>query len=157
MLIYFLRHAEAEDTSPQGDAGRRLTDKGVQRSREVGRALAAMDVAVDLVLCSPLQRALETADAVLESLEARLEVEDDLGGNLDLEALRDMLEAHGPAGNVLLVGHEPDLSRTISLLIGGGRIEMKKGAVACVETLAPVAGAGVLRWLLTGRQMELMG
>jgi len=28
--------------------------------------------------------------------------------------------------------------------------------VACVETLAPVAGAGVLRWLLTGKQMGLM-
>lgn len=157
MLIYFLRHAEAEDTSPQGDAGRRLTDKGLQRSRQVGRALMAMDVIVDMVLCSPLQRALETADAVLESVDARLEVEDDLAGNLDPDTLGDMLEAHGPAGNVLLVGHEPDLSRTISLLIGGGRIEMKKGAVACVETLAPVAGAGVLRWLLTGKQMGLMG
>lgn len=156
MLIYFLRHAEAEDTSPQGDAGRRLTDKGMQRSRQVGQALVAMDVIVDMVLCSPLQRALETADAVLESVDARLEVEDDLAGNLDPDTLGYMLEAHGPAGNVLIVGHEPDLSRTITLLIGGGRIEMKKGAVACVETLAPVAGAGVLRWLLTGKQMGLM-
>lgn len=156
MLVYFLRHAEAEDVSPLGDAGRALTDRGLKRSRQVGRALAGLDVTPDLILTSPLQRALQTAEGVLESLQTRLEVADDLGGNLDLETLREMLEVHGPVASVLLVGHEPDFSQTIGDLIGGGRVEMKKGAVACVEMLAPARGAGALRWLLTGKQMELM-
>lgn len=155
MVLYFMRHAEAEESSPEGDAGRKLTPKGLQRAQEAGRALQALDVTVDLILTSPLARALETADAVLASLEAEVALAEDLAGRLNLQSLKEMLAAH-EAASLLLVGHEPDMSHTVGDLIGGGRVEMKKGAVACVETLAVAPGGGILRWLMSGKQLSML-
>ncbi len=54
--------------------------------------------------------------------------------------------------SVLLVGHEPFLSDTISLLIGGdnkANIEMKKCSLALVEVIEPVRqGTGILKQLI---------
>jgi phosphohistidine phosphatase SixA len=53
---------------------------------------------------------------------------------------------------MLLVGHEPFLSDTISLLLGGDRktdIEMKKCSLALVDILEPFRpGTGILKQLL---------
>ena len=53
---------------------------------------------------------------------------------------------------MLLVGHEPFLSETISLLIGGDHktdIEMKKCSLALVEVLEPLRpGTGLLKQLI---------
>jgi phosphohistidine phosphatase SixA len=61
---------------------------------------------------------------------------------------------------VLVVGHEPHLSAWIAELVSGGRMQclMKKGSVACVELegLPPVAGSGVLRWLMTAKHLALV-
>ena len=42
---------------------------------------------------------------------------------------------------VLLVGHEPDFSTLISTIIGGGRIRIRKAALACVDWVPPEPGA----------------
>ena len=59
--------------------------------------------------------------------------------------------------NVLLVGHEPQLSGLISLCLTGTldlRMEMKKGGLCklVMDSLAPGQWA-VLAWLLTPKQM----
>jgi phosphohistidine phosphatase SixA len=51
------------------------------------------------------------------------------------------------------VGHEPDLSLTIAELIGGGRVDMKKGGLARVDVRGPGLDGGVLAWLLTPSQL----
>lgn len=64
------------------------------------------------------------------------------------------------AESVLLVGHEPHLSATIALLIGGetsARLEMKKASCACLEIRRPIEkGRGMLKWLVTTEQMKLV-
>jgi phosphohistidine phosphatase SixA len=54
--------------------------------------------------------------------------------------------------SVLLVGHEPFLSETISLLISGNTnidIEMNKCSIAFVEILGPIRpGSGILKELI---------
>jgi phosphohistidine phosphatase SixA len=45
-----------------------------------------------------------------------------------------------------LVGHEPTFSLTIAELIGGGRVQMKKGALARVDVNRNLQGE--LVWLL---------
>jgi phosphohistidine phosphatase SixA len=61
-----------------------------------------------------------------------------------------------PVRGALLVGHEPHLSRTISLLLWGdirSRVEMKKCSLACVSTPDPLEeGRGVLQWLVSSEQ-----
>jgi phosphohistidine phosphatase len=124
-VIWFLRHGDAADGSPDFD--RPLTDKGERQSRDAGAALAALGVELDICLTSPRVRARETARLACEPLGLEPVVEERLqGGRFDPAEL-----AAGLA-NVLLVGHEPDFSDAIGELTGG-RVDMKKGGIAGVE------------------------
>lgn len=155
MTLYFLRHAEAEDSGPSGDYDRRLTEHGRQRSREAAETLTALGVRLDLILTSPLVRAEQTARIVGAVLGVEVQPDRVLGGNFDLPGLAEMLEHNKAARDLMFVGHEPDFSYVVGQLIGGAKVEMKKGAVACVEVQGLARGSGTLKWLLTGRQMAL--
>jgi phosphohistidine phosphatase SixA len=64
---------------------------------------------------------------------------------------------------MLAVGHEPHLSIWLAELVSGPREPLrcviKKAGVACVDLDRPtvLAGGGTLRWLLTAKQMALIG
>ena len=124
-MIWFLRHGEAEDTSPDFD--RKLTEKGKRQSRDAGAALAALGVEFDVCLSSPKVRALETAELACEALGLDVTLEERLtGGHFDA------LDLTAGLDSVLLVGHEPDFSDAIAELTSG-RVDMKKGGLAAVE------------------------
>ena len=136
-------------------------------SRRIPAAAAAMKklgLSFDLILSSPFLRARQTAEIVAGELrlKKRLEIFDELvpGGNS--RALMQALSELKPAPeNVLLVGHEPHLSRLISLLVSGNAdaaaIEMKKGGLCKLEAAELRNGqCARLIWLLTPAQMELM-
>jgi phosphohistidine phosphatase SixA len=77
-------------------------------------------------------------------------------------ALVELLKRHKPpVESVLLVGHEPSLSGFIWLLVAGGRdasIVMKKGGLAKLTIGSLHHGrCAVLEWLLTPKQLVLMG
>ena len=125
-MIWLLRHGDAEDEAPD-DAARRLTPKGERQAETAGGALAALEARVDACLSSPKVRALDTARKVCAELGIEVEQTDALrGGDFDPEEL-----AVG-RGEVLLVGHEPDLSRAIETATGA-RIDLKKGGLAAIE------------------------
>ena len=131
-MIWLLRHGAAEDEAPD-DAARRLTPRGEQEASAAAGALAALEVEVDACLSSPKVRALDTARAVAAELGVAVEQTEALrGGDFDLEEL-----AAGQ-GDVLLVGHEPDLSRAVQAATGA-RIELKKGGLAAIENGSLVA------------------
>jgi phosphohistidine phosphatase len=124
-MIWFLRHGDAEDTQP--DSARRLTAKGERQARDAGTALKALGAEIELCVTSPKVRAHDTAVLACKALGCEIRDEPRLSGGefdpLDLAAgLRE----------VLLVGHEPDFSTAIGDLTGG-RVDLKKGGVACVE------------------------
>lgn len=156
MILYFMRHAEAEDAGPgQSDADRRLTDKGLARTREAAAALQSMGTTLDLILTSPLVRAVQTAAIVGRTLRVRVVPVEALAGP-SVDDLRTMFEEHGRPANLMVVGHEPDFSHLVGELIGDGQVEMKKGAIACLDATAIVRGGGTLCWLVTGKQLALM-
>jgi phosphohistidine phosphatase len=153
MKLYLLRHGKAESRSEwQGrDDDRPLTAAGEEAMRREAKELRDLDLALDVIVTSPLARARRTAEIVAEGLElGGRPVEDDrLAPGFDVGRLEQVLAAHGPADAVMVVGHEPDFSATVAELIGGGEIVMKKGGLARVDVTAPVAGGGELVWLLT--------
>ncbi len=153
MRLYFLRHGKAESRSTwQGDdAARPLTPEGEEAMRREARTLREMDLKLDAIVTSPLVRARRTAVVVADELGLAGELVDDqrLAPGFDARRLAQLAAAHAPAGALLLVGHEPDLSLTVSELIGGGSIVFKKGGLARVDLDAPRAGGGELVWLLT--------
>ena len=153
MRVYFLRHGKAEDRAAWrgDDADRPLTAEGEEALRREAKALRAMDLALDVIVTSPLARARRTAEIVADELGlgGRLVEDDRLAPGFDVRRLEQVLAAHGPAGAVMVVGHEPDFSETVAELIGGGDVVMKKGGLARVDVTAPAAGGGQLVWLLT--------
>ncbi|HYY73591.1 MAG TPA: histidine phosphatase family protein [Solirubrobacterales bacterium] len=125
-MIWFLRHGDAEDEAPD-DAARQLTTRGEQEANAAAGALAALEVRVDACLSSPKVRALDTARVVGAALGVAVEQTEALrGGDFD------PLELAASRGDVLLVGHEPDLSRAIQAATGA-RMELKKGGLAAIE------------------------
>jgi phosphohistidine phosphatase len=150
--LYFLRHADAGDplTWVGDDFERPLSKKGRRQAKRLGRLLAGLGTQVDVVLSSPLVRATETARLVARAIGTSWVADDRLGSGFGDDALRPLVAGLAPAdSSVILVGHDPDFSRTVSWLVGAS-IEMRKGALARVSLPDRNVGAGrgSLRWLL---------
>jgi phosphohistidine phosphatase len=166
MNLFILRHGIAAEPDAPGikmDAERPLVAKGEQRLRAAAAAMEKMELSFDAIISSPYLRAKQTAEIVARhfKLQKKLTFSDDLipGGNP--QALIQQINDLKPAPeNLLLVGHEPYLSRLIALLAAGiptATIEMKKGGLCKLEVEELECGhCATLAWLLTPRQMELM-
>ena len=160
MDIYILRHAIAEDVSRTGkDRDRVLTDEGIRKTHEAGKALKKLEITFDLVLSSPFARAWQTAEIVVRELDCKklLESCEPLGsGGPSSDLLAELKTASERASSLLVVGHEPDLSGLISILLSGSEeiaITMKKGGLCKLVCASPEAGAARLEWLLTPKQL----
>ena len=163
MNLYLLRHGIAVDTGTPGfakDEDRPLTPKGKRRVRQIAGAMMKLELSFDLILSSPYVRARQTAEIVAPILGSRkkLGFTDALtpGGN-PKSLIEDLLERPSPPENVLLVGHEPYLSRLISLLLSGNLdlpVTLKKGGL-CKLTAGSLrfGSCASLDWLLTPKQM----
>ncbi len=152
MRLYFLRHGLAGHRHDwQGDdAERPLTSEGKKKMAREAKHIARLDLQPELILSSPLVRAFQTAEIVADELglQEQLLKDERLEPGFGPEQLSEIIRTHSNAGNLMLVGHEPDLSQTVGALVGGARLEMKKGALACVDLPDPTQLAGELLWLL---------
>lgn len=149
--LYLLRHAHAGDPERWAgdDAVRPLSDKGRRQSERVGRLLAGVDEAPDLLVTSPRVRAAETAEIVGQALGIPVIVDRRLTGPLYAEEVQDILLAAGPAERPCIVGHDPDFSSLLGELIGVAVVPMRKGALARVDFEGQVrSGGGILRFLV---------
>jgi phosphohistidine phosphatase len=126
-VIWLLRHGDAEDGAGKPDAERDLTEKGESQSVNAGRALTKLGVKLDVCLTSPKVRAKRTAELACDSLGCPVEEDNHLsGGDFD------PLELAAGRGEVMLVGHEPDLSSAVAF-VTGSRVKMKKGGIAALD------------------------
>lgn len=151
MKLYFLRHGLADRDQWHGnDFERPLTEKGKARMAREADTLAALGLALDRVVTSPLARAYQTAEIVATRLEMgdRLVEDERLAPGFGPDELAGILSAHPQAEAIMLVGHEPDFSETISALIGGGAVVCKKGSLARVDLYDNAALGGELVWLI---------
>ena len=109
MELYFLRHGEADWpnwTKPDDD--RPLTDFGKKEVRQVAKFLDRLKLRPDLVVTSPLPRALQTAKIAAEHLKAKLREDGSLAPGFGMSELRIVLKRHR-SKVLMLVGHEPSL------------------------------------------------
>ena len=161
MNLYIMRHAEAEDEAESGgDEARPLTVRGRERTRDAAGGLRALGLRFDAILTSSLLRAAETAELVADEY-ANNPPPQVLPALLPDVSPREALAALTPFARhseVLVVGHEPQLSRLVGLLLTSGgtfAIKLKKGACVAMDvpkTIEP--GAGELLWMLTQRQLR---
>jgi phosphohistidine phosphatase len=145
MQLYFLRHGEADWpgwTKP--DDERPLTDFGKKEVRQVAKFLNRLKVKPDLIVTSPLPRALQTAEVAAEQLKSKLRQDEALEPGFGISELRTVLKRHR-SKVLMLVGHEPDFSSVISALTGAS-LKLSKAGVALVD-IDPGAEEGRLFWL----------
>ncbi|HEV8419093.1 MAG TPA: phosphohistidine phosphatase SixA [Candidatus Udaeobacter sp.] len=145
MQLYFLRHGEADWPGwTEPDDERPLTDFGKKEVRQVAKFLDRLNVNPDLIVSSPLPRALQTAEVAAEQLKTKLRQDEALEPGFGISELSTLLKRHHSKA-LMLVGHEPDFSSVISALTGGF-IKMSKAGIALVD-LDPETEKGRLLWL----------
>jgi len=161
MNLFILRHGLAVEPDTRHfakDSDRPLTAKGKKKVSEVAQAMLALELSFDRILTSPYVRARETAEIVADAFQARkkLELLDCLtpGGSIE-KLIKCLAESDGAVENVLLVGHEPFLSRLISFLLFGdahASITMKKAGL-CRLTIEKIEAGrcATLEWLVPAK------
>jgi phosphohistidine phosphatase len=141
--LWLLRHAEAEPHGTRADAERRLTARGERQARAAGLALKKLGMRFEEILYSPKERARRTAELAAESFSAAqrncMRECAPLAGGFDAAQALELLPGTGSDARLLLVGHEPDLSRLASEL-SGGRIDLKKGGLAALRLEGGASG-----------------
>jgi phosphohistidine phosphatase len=158
MKLYIVRHAAAVDrTADIPEEQRYLTPEGRAFIRKTARTMVEKKVNPDLILTSPLIRAVQTADILAETLsyDGPLHVADELSPGFDMTALRNVLDTFPAVQELVLVGHEPDLSGVISALLAlPGGFNLKKGVAVklCIEP-ASLHVPATLKWAAEGKKL----
>jgi phosphohistidine phosphatase len=137
------------------DDDRTLTDEGVSKMRQAAQGLRILDFIPDVMLSSPLVRARQTAEILLEAFGkgARLEITGALAPAGSRREVYQAISSYDKINSVMLVGHQPSLGEIAGELVcqsPGEFIELKKGG-ACVIELKSVGTVpqGFLVALLT--------
>jgi phosphohistidine phosphatase len=156
MIVYFLRHVSAgqHKVSPKQDEERPIDKIGERQSRDVGRALAALEVEVDAIVSSPLTRAIQTAELVAKQFRhsKKIVINEAMRPEASYDQFHDLLSQYSKSKAIMVVGHNPSITEFfIHLLTGDEKchcIEFKKGAAAKVDVQE---GKAKLQWLFTPR------
>lgn len=158
MKLYFLRHGLAWNREEWAgeDADRPLTEEGKTRMAREAKTIAKLELGLTAIITSPLVRAYQTAEIVARELQMldQLVKDERVSPGFGSDQLGEILRAHPKADALMLVGHEPDFSDLISCLIGGGRVECKKGGLALVD-LDTTSLKGELVWLIPPKALVL--
>jgi phosphohistidine phosphatase len=157
MLIYLLRHAEAEMLAAS-DQARRLTPKGDEQALRVGKFCRRQGIEPAVILSSPVTRAVQTAKLVAKSLpEAELVEVPWAKCGMDPWAALDELKAYAKFPSVMLVGHQPDLGGLTAALLGMPSVHplrVRKALLIGIDASGGLAtGAGTLQFFIPVRLM----
>lgn len=168
MELYLLRHAIAINRGTEGYLGdvddrRPLTADGFKKMTEAARGMQRLELSFDEILSSPLPRAWETAGIVARAIrrENRLVKCPELAPEAPTGNIVELLKLRKDKASILLVGHEPGLSRLTMQLLNGGSsefLEFKKGGMAKLELEFSRGHArGLLVWFVTPRILRSIG
>jgi phosphohistidine phosphatase len=154
MDLFLIRHAAAAEGALYGADGERpLTAEGRRSARAVGASLQQHGVKLDHLLCSPLVRAVETAELIAVSLEF----------DGELEILPELAPEGSPAnvisrlgsrsGRTALVGHLPSIGQLLGTLLGRpSGVTMSKMSV--VRLGYADGRPAKLVWVMTPRHLQ---
>lgn len=134
MRIFLIRHAHAVDEGPRlGDEHRYLTAKGRKLARAIGRRLKEEGVELDVVLASPLVRAVQTAELFAGALDyvGTVEASPALAPGVPPRVAAEELVARA-AQSLAVVGHEPGISAIGAFLVGRPSFPPFKKAQVCL-------------------------
>lgn len=140
MILYLMRHANAglRRDNPLVDAKRGLVKEGKDQCMLMARVLSAVGAQIDVIVSSPLKRALQTAQFVGTELgyDSKVEISQSLAPGADYRIFQDLLAKYQDREGILVVGHNPNLFQFLGKLItgnGGAAIRLRKGSIVKVD------------------------
>ncbi|MGH3951270.1 MAG: SixA phosphatase family protein [Pseudonocardiaceae bacterium] len=132
--LVILRHAKSGPPDGKPDVDRPLAERGMRDAPAVGRWLNEHVPKVDLVICSPAQRARQTWQVAAGEFDADPRVVHDV--HLYAASARDLAEVvrelPAEAATVLLVGHNPGLEDLV-LALSGEPCTLKTSSIAVLS------------------------
>ena len=159
-FIVLLRHGISEDrTSEKKDEDRALTAEGHARMKQIARGLEAAFPRAQAIYSSTLLRAMQTSLWVSKGYRSRVNINtsDALTPEASTDAFLTLIASIKESRSII-VGHEPNLTDNLRVLVGLGdsqSIELKKGG--CYGVLLHTDGTAALEWLLPPRILRKMG
>lgn len=142
MNLFILRHASAGTSraNPLIDKKRPLDKEGKRHCLQLAAILNAQKTSFDLVISSPLKRALQTAQFVATETgyEPQIMQSNALAPSATFKDFQQLLQSVTGKENILVVGHNPNLAGFLgALLVPAGtpvlpRIRLRKGSIAHV-------------------------
>ena len=163
MNLYILRHAIAVERGtvryPNDD--RPLTPEGISKMKKEAECFPWLIKSIDMIFSSPLSRAKETAHIAAKSLkaESKIHIIDALLPDAKIENLFTELNSFWQKENIMIVGHEPQLSLITSALIGvdDSVVDLKKGGLCLVAVNGAMKkGSGKLQWLFRPKHLRAL-
>ncbi len=135
--LYLIRHGIAAERGTYAEDGDRpLTAAGLQKTRQVAQRWLELGVRCDRLLTSPLVRAHQTAELLVEiGIAPKLHVVDYLAPNGKMADWLTWQQSTPVLNAIGLVGHEPDLSTWAEHLLWGdfpapqGALTLKKAGI----------------------------
>ena len=148
MNLFILRHGKRRRSSafnPLLDVRRPLDKEGKKHCLQLAYLLNAMKISFDLVVSSPLKRSLQTAQLVATETgyEAKILISNALAPEASYAQFQRLLRECAAFENLLVVGHNPNITQFLGQLIGAAgangqeaavtRIRLRKGSLARVS------------------------
>ncbi len=162
--ILLLRHGKSDWSVPgRADFDRPLAKRGKKDAPRMGQVLTMFDSVPDIILSSPAKRAKQTAKKTAKACGYTDPIqwaESFYGGDSD-DLIVALQRLPAPIERPMLVGHNPTMEETISVLLcgevdswqGGCEIRFPTAALVCLDVdiynwshLRP--GDATLRWYL---------
>jgi len=155
MTLYLLRHAEAEVLAAS-DYARRLTPKGEDQAERTGKFCRKHGIVPEVILTSPVTRALQTAKIVQKCLSNAELIEVSWAAcGMDPDTAREELRAYAKLNALMLVGHQPDLGHLAATLLGCnnvGSLHVRK-SLLCAIDVSPDLRHGTLEFFIPAKLM----
>ena len=149
MILYIMRHGEAEANS-SSNGERHLTERGASQVTRVLHLANQMGASITSIASSPLVRAKQTAEIAKRIFKVDYVITNSLEPEGSPEAIYEELSNHKSSERMLLISHQPLVSRLLSDLLGAeARISFLTGTVAMVKVdEQPGTGRGMLVLLI---------
>lgn len=164
MKLILVRHSETEDNIKhvfQGKNDGKLTKKGREQARELGKELKEKHKKIDMIFCSPLGRCVETLNNILDEYPiegpvfmSKLIEERDLGEYTGMETCLidwDELNQDNKINREMGVESSADLKKRSNLFLEDLKLEDKDSNILVVSHSGPIK---MMINILTGKDLD---
>jgi phosphohistidine phosphatase len=151
--LYILRHGTAEPRAKGvAEATRELTPEGKRELKRVLKRASAAGIAPKIIFTSPWTRALDSARLARKTLKSgELVQSKNLLPDTPPEKVWNEIRARNGTDEVMIAGHEPQLTRLAAFLLEAPvAMDLKKGGLVRIDVQAREGPPrGILKWMLT--------